>query len=65
MDAFGFTHHFGSEEEHVAFAEELFGANHIEHDAGVDLAADCEGDSPWNVGFNEAGDDLYFWALGG
>ena len=55
----------GLEHEHVALAEEQFAAGLVEHDARIEAGADLEADAAGHVGFDQAGDDLGFGALGG
>ncbi len=55
----------GAGEEHIAAAEEFFGADHVDDGAAVEFARDHEGDARGNVGFDEPGDDVDAGALGG
>ena len=63
LDTARLAHHLSSEEKHVAFAEEFLSTTLVEHDAGVHLRADGEGDTARNVGFDETGDDFDLWTL--
>ena len=49
--------------EHVAHAEELFGALFAEDGAAVDLRRDLEADPGGEVGLDRAGDDVHRRAL--
>ena len=55
----------GGEEEHVALAEQEFGALGVEDGAGVHAGPHPEGDAGGEVGLDEAGDDIHGRALGG
>ncbi len=48
----------GRQEEHVAAAEQRFGAVGVEDGARVDLGGQAEADARGNVGLDEAGDDV-------
>ena len=48
----------GPEEQHVAVAQQAFGAHFIQHDAAVGAAGDLEGDPGRQVGLDQAGDDV-------
>lgn len=64
MDTEGFGGVNG-EEKHVAFADQVFGADGIEDSAGVDSGTDGEGDAAANVVLDRSGDDVHAGALGG
>ena len=51
--------------EHVAHAQQRFGAHLVKNGAAVDLAAHLEGDAGGNVGLDQAGDHIHAGALGG
>ncbi|OPZ76345.1 MAG: hypothetical protein BWY77_01925 [bacterium ADurb.Bin431] len=63
MEADGFGH-LSREVEHIARAQELFGAGRIEDGPGIELGSDLESDARRDVGFDEAGDDVHRWPLG-
>lgn len=52
-------------EEHVAASDELFGTTTVEDGSGVYFGGYFEGDAGWEVGFDNAGDDVDGWSLGG
>ena len=45
-------------EQHVAHAEQSLGSVHVEDDARIGLAGDCEGDPRGDIGLYHAGDDV-------
>ncbi len=55
----------GRQEEHVAHAQELVGADGVDDDPGVDLGRDAEGDAAGEVVLDRAGDDVDRRPLGG
>ena len=46
------------EVEHVALAEERFGAHLVEDGTGVDLAGNLKGHTRGDIGLDQAGDDI-------
>ena len=55
----------GRQVEHVAFAEQAFGAVGVDDGARVDLGGEAEAHARGHVGLDEAGDDVDRWALRG
>ena len=55
----------GGKVEHVALAEEGFGAVAVDDGARIDLGGQAEADAGGDVGLDEAGDDIDGWALRG
>src|SRR5262249_40365120 len=55
----------GGHEEHVAAAEEAFGAGHVEDDAAVGQRGNGEGDAGGDVRLDQAGQDVDRGPLGG
>ena len=51
--------------QHIAAAQQLFGAAHIQNGAGVDLRGNGKGNTAGNVGLDEPGDDIHRGTLGG
>ena len=61
------THGLGStdrQEQHIAVAQQLFGAAAVQNGAGVDLAGNCKCNTAGDVGFDQAGDNVHAGALG-
>jgi hypothetical protein len=52
-------------EEHIAAAEQIFGAVAVEHDAGIAVGGHLEGDTSGQVGFERTGNHIHARALGG
>ena len=50
--------------EHVAHAQQRFGTHLVQDGAAVNLAADLEGDTGWDVGLDQAGDHIHAGPLG-
>ena len=55
----------GRQEEHIAIAQQGFGADLIENDLAVDAAGDLEGDARGEIGFDKPGDHFARWPLRG
>ncbi|SKO52086.1 Uncharacterised protein [Mycobacteroides abscessus subsp. massiliense] len=55
----------GRQEQHIALAEQVFRTHLVENRATVDFAGHLEGNACRNIGFNQAGNDIHAWALGG
>ena len=55
----------GWQEQHIALAEQVFCAHLVKNRAAVDFAGYLEGNACRNIGFNQAGNDIHAWALGG
>ena len=55
----------GRQEQHIALAEQVFRTHLVKNRAAVDFAGHLEGNACRNIGFNQAGNDIHAWALGG
>ena len=55
----------GRQEQHIALAEQIFRTHLVKNRAAVDFAGHLESNACRNIGFNQAGNDIHAWALGG
>src|SRR5262249_27102792 len=51
--------------KHVAFTQQFVGPHSIEDGARIHFGSDLKGDAGGDVGFDDAGDDIDAWTLGG
>ncbi len=55
--------HIGGQHEHIALAEELFGAAFVKHNHRVGGGGNGESNPSWDVAFDKTGDNFDDWLL--